>query len=108
MRSCMQRLQQNQNRVVVLWRAVLDDRQTPYAPNRFIGNDMGWVVVHARGKNECVVQTIMTKLTPMASSLSVQPAVGTLTELVLQTSEANSRKFGVGLHNAIAARITAR
>ncbi|KDO24896.1 hypothetical protein SPRG_09540 [Saprolegnia parasitica CBS 223.65] len=106
-RSIVQRIQQDQ-RVVMLWRSILEDRLYPHGPNRLIANRMGWVVVHPRSHNECVLQTVVVMSTPIASSLMVQPAVGTLTELVLHTSEANRRKFGVGLHNAVAARVATR
>ncbi|EQC25961.1 hypothetical protein SDRG_16179 [Saprolegnia diclina VS20] len=105
-RSIVQRIQQAQ-RVVMLWRSILEDRLYPHAPNRLVANRMGWVVIHPRSQNECILQTVVVMSTPIASSLMVQPAVGTLTELVLHTSEANRRKFGVGLHNAVAARVAA-
>ncbi|OQR93890.1 hypothetical protein ACHHYP_02132 [Achlya hypogyna] len=90
------------DRVVIAWRAIVDDRLIPHEAGRLIENRAGWTVAYHRNDNECFLAVYGTMTMPSVSS-GVQPAVGTLTELLLQASKENGEKFGHRIRDAVIA-----
>ncbi|ETV98582.1 hypothetical protein H310_08704 [Aphanomyces invadans] len=53
------------NRVVILWKSVLEDELYPRDPTHLVSNQNGWMVVEADGDNSCHVKSYVERLAPM-------------------------------------------
>ncbi|OQR88451.1 hypothetical protein ACHHYP_06806 [Achlya hypogyna] len=95
-----------EDRVIIVWRSIVQDALQPHNSNNLICNREGWTVFHAKDATESYLQLCMRMATPIfpPALQAVQPAVGTLTELLLQATEENHIRFGGKLHSAIAAQ----
>ncbi|KDO24892.1 hypothetical protein SPRG_09536 [Saprolegnia parasitica CBS 223.65] len=94
------------NRVVILWRSIIEDEANPHGAGHLIGSRWGWLVVEPVSRFECCLQGSMTTLTPTFPSHidAVTPAIGTWTELLLQASQENKQNFGGIMQTAVVAR----
>ncbi|OQS07739.1 hypothetical protein THRCLA_00265 [Thraustotheca clavata] len=107
------------NRLVIVWRTIVEDRLFPHTEGNLIGVREGWYdyytipikiiirnVITANGENDCMMQMFVSTSTPIfpPALRSIQPAVGTLTELLLKATTENKVKFKSVLREAVAAR----
>ncbi|OQS00227.1 hypothetical protein THRCLA_21716 [Thraustotheca clavata] len=79
------------NRIVIVWRSIVEDQLLPHEKGHLISNREGWSVITAKGTNECFTQIYISTATPIFPPAlhSIQPAVGTLTELLLKATTEN-------------------
>ncbi|KDO24895.1 hypothetical protein SPRG_09539 [Saprolegnia parasitica CBS 223.65] len=92
------------DRVVTVWRSIIDDKLHPHKDGHLICKREGWSVLHADADgSESNMQMCMRLHMPIIPHAlqAIQPAVGTLTELLLQAAEVNRDRFGCTLHRAI-------
>ncbi|EQC35324.1 hypothetical protein, variant [Saprolegnia diclina VS20] len=95
------------DRVVIAWRSIIEDRLVPHDDNHLIENRVGWVTVHARSETECFFALYAKSTTPMFPQAlrAQQPAVGTLTEIMLRLHRDNSVKFAALMKQAMLAKM---
>ncbi|KDO21993.1 hypothetical protein SPRG_12852 [Saprolegnia parasitica CBS 223.65] len=91
------------NRVVLLTRSIVDDGLYPHTQGHLIENRATWSVISSRGPNECYLAVYVNVALPIfpADIEAMQPAAGTLTELLLQLTASNSERFGARVQDAI-------
>ncbi|EQC28170.1 hypothetical protein SDRG_13997 [Saprolegnia diclina VS20] len=93
------------DRVIIAWHTILDDKLLPHSRGNLVENRFGWSVTHRKSPDESMLAVYGTMTTPSMhiDDESAQPAVGTLTELLLQMSKENGEKFGSRIRDAIIA-----
>ncbi|EQC28169.1 hypothetical protein SDRG_13996 [Saprolegnia diclina VS20] len=94
------------NRVVLLTRSIVDDGVFPHTPGHLIENRATWSVISYKGPNECYLAVYVNVALPIfpVDIEAMQPAAGTLTELLLQLTASNSERFGARVQDAIRTR----
>ncbi|OQS06567.1 hypothetical protein THRCLA_01388 [Thraustotheca clavata] len=85
-----------EDRVVIVSRSIIEDQLYPHNQTHLIENRCSWSVIHAKSPTECYISVYMNMSLPIFPSnlQSEQPAVGTLTELMLEMANTGSEKFG--------------
>ncbi|OQS08026.1 hypothetical protein THRCLA_00003, partial [Thraustotheca clavata] len=83
------------NRIVFVWKAIVQDELYPHESSNLIGDQTGWVVFEDKGHGECSFQLYLTISTPIFPSNMTerQPAVGTWTELLLESIRQSKMKY---------------
>ncbi|OQR82343.1 hypothetical protein ACHHYP_16197 [Achlya hypogyna] len=91
------------DRVVILWRSIVEDQYRPHVAGHLVCNRWGWMVLQAKSATECYLQGCVTTATPIfpAGVDAIEPAVGTWTELLLCASQEHKHKFGDTMHAAL-------
>ncbi|KDO24886.1 hypothetical protein SPRG_09530 [Saprolegnia parasitica CBS 223.65] len=91
------------NRVVLLTRSIVDDGLYPHTQGHLIENRATWSVISSKGPNECYLAVYVNVALPIfpADVEAMQPAAGTLTELLLLLTASNSERFGARVQDAI-------
>ncbi|OQS04232.1 hypothetical protein THRCLA_03523 [Thraustotheca clavata] len=88
-------------RVVLLWRSILEDHLIPHNESSMISNRWGWMVMQYKSPLECYVQGYVLTTTPIFPVNAKQPTVGTLTELLIRVCQENKEKFGASMEKAV-------
>ncbi|EQC25968.1 hypothetical protein SDRG_16186 [Saprolegnia diclina VS20] len=88
-----------------VWRSIVEDELYPFNAAHLIANVKGWALVEATGENATFVQSCIRMHLPERSlhCASIEPANGTLTELLLQSIETNSARASRRMEDAIVA-----
>ncbi|OQR93875.1 hypothetical protein ACHHYP_02136 [Achlya hypogyna] len=97
-------------RVVFAWRSILEDPCFPHDEKNLIDARIGWSVVETKGFDQCYVSMYEIVPTPIFPDTvtSREPAVGTWTELLLQSSHEFSERFNAAFTPALRAVSTSK
>ncbi|EQC28172.1 hypothetical protein SDRG_13999 [Saprolegnia diclina VS20] len=93
------------NRIVIVWRAILEDQAHPHADGAWIENSRGWVTIHDMGDNECYLSAVVTISTPMHATANDNRAAETMRDRLLQYAESMCKIMGNAVEDAVRAHL---
>ncbi|OQR93887.1 hypothetical protein ACHHYP_02133 [Achlya hypogyna] len=79
------------DRIVIVWRSIVEDQLIPHAPGHLIENTWGWAVAYARSATECYFTVFLSMTAPLSPPSTESPTLeaGVLTELLLKITDDN-------------------
>ncbi|OQR89214.1 hypothetical protein ACHHYP_06416 [Achlya hypogyna] len=94
----------DEDKVVIIWRSILDDALFPWPSHHLKGNECGWVVISNHGPSKARLVSYSNVTPPMMSSAANGSAIrpGMLTESIVQQVEDCLQAVDVIIEKAIA------
>ncbi|OQS01883.1 hypothetical protein THRCLA_05675, partial [Thraustotheca clavata] len=94
------------DRIVIVWRSIIQDHLYPHEPTHLIENAWGWAATYARSPNECYLSVYLNMTPPIFPCPLQQPPIGTLTEMLLKVTDKNRDQVGEIIQKAVLSQIT--
>ncbi|KDO24889.1 hypothetical protein SPRG_09533 [Saprolegnia parasitica CBS 223.65] len=93
------------DRIIIVWRAILEDQAHPHADGAWVENSRGWVTIHDMGDNECYLSALVTISTPIHATADDDRAAETMRDRLLQYAENMCKIMGSAVEDAVRAHL---